>query len=311
MTNLASIDIGSHTTRLLIVKKDDYSSSFYPIHRERAYTNLAENYDGRIKEDAINNTIHVLNKYLSIIKKNDVKSIIAVSTGVVREAENGDYLIQRINQKTGIDVKAISGEEEADLTSIAVIEALGLEKEPFLIFDLGGGSTEFIIGSFFDQKIKRIFKSINLGVMLLKNKYVFSDPPSEKQIDAIESYVNGVLEKEFLEKINPNKNNTFVGTGGTITTLAAMLKKIPVDDISPENLNGFRIEQNSLNNLYQSIKKKSLYERSKMPGLDKNRADVIIIGTAIISRIIDFFGFKAITVCLSDLLEGNILKYSQ
>ena len=169
-TILASIDIGSHTARLLVCQKTGSSKDFRPLQRKRVYIRLAEDFSlhgsPTIQPEAVERTLGALEEFATIAEKLRVENIQAVCTGVVREADNRDDLLKQILNRTGIQARIISGDEEARLTAKGVLHALRFQGGPFMIFDLGGGSTEVVYG---EQEHQRI-QSLALGAMVLTKK---------------------------------------------------------------------------------------------------------------------------------------------
>lgn len=309
MTNLASIDIGSHTARLLISQQMGDSGLFRPLFRKRAYIRLAEDFDDQkrvtIKPDAIDRTLNALEDFAAITREFSVDITHAVSTGVVREASNRDDFLNFIYKHTGIKVKLISGEEEARLTGKGVLHSLDIRGTPFMIFDLGGGSTEFIFGDGRDRKVK----SILLGAMILTQKYLASDPPDKRSIEALDEYVGKFLQETLSLQAYSANYHLLVGTGGTVTTLAAMIHRINTEEISPESMNGLVLKRKWLEDLFQQIKSMTIAEKLKLTGLDEGRADVILAGTIVVIRILRFFESIEMLVSLSDLLEGILITH--
>ncbi|MBW1798534.1 MAG: hypothetical protein JRJ21_09070, partial [Deltaproteobacteria bacterium] len=233
----------------------------------------------------------------------DVGSVHAVATGVVREAANRDEFLDRIYESTGIRVRTITGDEEALLTGKGVWNALNIPKGPFLIFDLGGGSTEFISGSEGAQTVK----SIPLGAAVLKQVYLKSDPPQKEKINELSRHIDQSLEEFLPEPYVKGDNLPIVGTGGTVTTLGAMLHRVSVEDITPDRITGLILTRAQIEALFDRIRNLSLEERLKLPGLDPGRAGVIVAGSLVVIRILHFFKSVQLTVSMSDLLEGLLL----
>jgi exopolyphosphatase/guanosine-5'-triphosphate,3'-diphosphate pyrophosphatase len=307
--NLASMDIGSHTARLLIAQKTGPPDHYRPLLRKRAYTRLAENFHtqekGVLKPEAIGRALTSLEDFASITKKYGVESIHAVSTGVVREGSNRDEFLRLIYERTGIEAKVISGEEEARLTEKGVRHALNMGTKPYVIFDLGGGSTEFIHGEQDSRKVK----SVPLGVMVLSQKYLTSDPPNKESLEALGKEVDLILGLSFSEYGTIKNEGILVGTGGTVTALAAMIYRVDVKEISPARMNGMILEGEQLKDLFARITIMTTDERLKLPGMDPGRADVIPAGCLAVMRILHFLKCARMLICLSDLLEGILIAY--
>jgi exopolyphosphatase/guanosine-5'-triphosphate,3'-diphosphate pyrophosphatase len=305
--NLASLDIGSHTARLLVSQWIEETGILRPLIRRRAYIRLAKNFeiDGTksIQPEAMERTLRAIDDFVRIAKELEVKEILAVATGVVREADNQDRFLRAIESETGIKVKVISGEEEASLTGWGVLNALHLGGQSSIVFDLGGGSTEFVI----EEGGERRLLSLSLGAAICTERYLNSDPPEDRQVKTLESEVSETLRRalgrlEIGEKI-------LVGTGGTVTTLAAIIHGISVDDISPQRMDGLVLTMEDLEALFQKMKRMTTLERIHLLGVDQGRADVIVAGCGIVISIMRFFKSVRIAVSISDLLEGILMDY--
>jgi len=301
---LASVDIGSYTARMLIAFKEFAPDKIIPISRIREYISIADYFEepGIIKEYAIKKTTEVINRFALRAHQEKVEHIFAVGTGLIRRAINRNEFITQIEKSTGIRIIPISGKQEACLTAKGVIYSLEIKNDKnFAIVDIGGGSTEFFIRG--DRQ--DIICSIPIGAAILHNKYIFSDPPKERELYKICAHVKGMLK----EHISAYDNfDIIIGTGGTIAALAAVMEGILIQDISPQRINGKILGYNRIKNLLDKMKDMDLKERINILGLDKKRAKIIISGIIILITIMDFFSLEHIIVSLSDLLEGILLK---
>lgn len=305
-TTVASIDIGSHTARLLIAEKIDGPNLFRPILRKRAYIRLAEDFaSGLIKREAMDRALEALEDFVLTSRRFRVDTIRAVSTGVVRKATNKDSFLDLIRERTGIPVVLVSGEEEARLTGEGVFHALNLHGRPFITFDLGGGTTEFLLGQ--DERTE--VKSVALGAMVLTQKHLSCDPPEEKNLKRLEKHIAKILRNAFVSNIPKKENRLLIGTGGTVTTLAAMIHGIETDEIGPDSIHGLLLKGEELARLFREISTISFEERLKLPGLDPGRADVIVAGALVVGGILKFFQSPSMVVSSSDILEGVLIEY--
>ena len=279
-----------------------------PLARKREYIRLAEGLNQSENKDissgAIDRTVNVLKNFSGTLKHFRVHSVNAVATGVIRDAPNGDQVLDRIYEKTGIQAKVITGVEEAYLTAKGALHSLNIHADPFAIFDLGGGSTEFLIGS----EDTRVARSVPLGAMLLTTRYFGLDPPVEAEIEALSSHVDQCLADADLDVPGARDVSLLVGTGGTVATLAAMLHGIQLKDIAADRINGLLLKKGKIEALFSRIRPLSLDARMKLPGLDKGRADVILAGCLTVIRILCFFKALQLTASLSDLLEGILVE---
>ncbi|MFH0845144.1 MAG: hypothetical protein V1930_06670, partial [Pseudomonadota bacterium] len=197
----------------------------------------------------------------------------------------------------------ISGEEEARLTCKGVLHSLNMDNNPFLIFDLGGGSTEFVAGQIEANEVK----SLPLGTLILTQRYLSKDPPDEEGLKALAHHVDRVLKEGLPQPFHKEGNRLLVGTGGTVTTLAAMEEGISTEEISPERMNGVILRRDALEAFFERMVRVTTKERLGFQGLDEGRADVIPAGAMVVIRIMHLFKAHRMTVSLSDLLEGVLI----
>ena len=304
---LASIDIGSHTARLLVAQNEGGSELLVPLARRRAYIHLAQGFAGSgnkvIQASGIDQTLKVLEDFLDCIKGFDVQSVHAVATGVARQASNNEELLNRIYEHTGIRVRLISGAEEASLSAKGVLHALDIKGNPFLLFDLGGGSTEFLL----DGNGVPMISSIPLGAVILTEEYIGSDPPEEEELLRLSRHIDEVLKEVRLPTTKAIDHCVMVGTGGTVTTLSAMLYRICLTEITPERINGLILEKQQLETLFGNMKKLSIEQRLRLPGVGRGRAEVILAGCLAVIKILRYFRSPQFIVSLADLLEGVLI----
>jgi len=301
--NLASIDLGTHTARLLIAECDEVSRSIRPLITRRAYVHLGSDFNdsekGVISPVAANRVLGILHEFVSSIHRRSVEATCAVATGVVREARNRDEFLRFLNSGTGIQVRVISGEEEAFLTSLGVRHALALGSYPHVVVDPGGGSTEFLV-----NKGNRWWaRSIPMGASLLTESYLNSDPPLETEVEDLrrfirESLVNG------LDQIPFPKVFSMVGTGGTIVTLGAVLHQIPIKGMDRDRINGLKVTREAIQRLFTEMSTLDLDKRINRYELDVGRAGVFLAGVLLTIEIMQYFALDQLAVCFSDLLEG-------
>jgi exopolyphosphatase/guanosine-5'-triphosphate,3'-diphosphate pyrophosphatase len=307
LKNIASLDIGSHTARLLVSQWSEGAPRLSSLLRRRAYIRLAEEFEipekKTIKPAAVERTLRVLDDFAASARRLGVAEIVAVATGVVREANNQAAFLKAIRDRTGIEVKTISGEEEACLTGLGVRHALQIHDEPLVIFDLGGGTTEFLIGAKGGAKAF----SLPLGAAIYTHRFFRSDPPGISEVSRIEKEISTVL--QAFRGLRSVEGCLLVGTGGTVTTLASLIHKVTIDEISPERMNGLTLAMTGLGDLLARMKKMAKRERVDLLGLDPERADVILAGFLIVMMIMRCFQSSELKVSLSDLLEGTLIDF--
>ncbi len=304
---IASIDLGSHTARLLVSERIKGPGLFRPIARERAYIRLVDGRgpEGRdvITPRAMERTLRVLKRFVTVAEKYGVSKVHAVATGIMRRAANRDDMLESISRETGIRCRVVTGEEEARLTARGVLHALEMPSVPYCIFDLGGATTEFITGQ------GDVFQTISLplGAMTLTREFVFSDPPTDEEMAALVRRVDGILTGGPPERVAP-AGALLVGTGGTVTTLGTMIHHLAPRDITPEGVNGLTLERGAVEALFGQMKCMSNRERTLLQGLDQGRADVILAGTQVVLRIMHTSRNPGVTISMSDILEGIVIE---
>jgi exopolyphosphatase/guanosine-5'-triphosphate,3'-diphosphate pyrophosphatase len=307
MDTIASIEIGTNSIRMLIAEKGISENTLKPILRKRVITRLGKNFNKKevriIEPEPMSRSISVLRDFFDIARQLDIPSPIVVATGVVREARNRNNFIALIDKKLGHTVKVITGEEESCLICKGVLSSLGRRREPLVIFDCGGGSTEFI----WTNNKKGGTISINCGAVILTDDYLSTDPPSYEEIYRLIKYIDNKFKVE-LQYIKELCKGTFslVGTGGTVINLAAMIHGVRETEFD-EKLNGLIIKRKDIELLFTTMKAMPKEERLNINGLEPGREDIIVAGTLMVMKIMDYFEKDEIIISYADLLEGILL----
>jgi len=297
LVRVASIDLGSNSTRLLIA--DITNGNLTTIYKEHQVTRMADKLSESkiISKESTKRVLKVLAGYFKTINKNNIENIQIVGTAAFRDAKNSQDITQLIEKRFGFEVDIISGEEEGVLTSVGVLNSLG-RLENFLIVDIGGRSTEFI----FDDDKKIVSKSLNVGVVSLSELFFNELPPPEKSIlSALEYIESNLFESDVFV------GRMLVGVAGTFTSLASIFleqtkfneKEIHLTELKKKDVIKINDELLLLNEP-QII--------TKYKGLDPKRAKTIQAGILLAKEIISKYNVNSIKVSNSDILEGLILK---
>ena len=301
---VASIDLGSHTARLLIAQQSCSSGCLRPLVRKRAYIRLAEGFEPGeeriIGPDAFARVLRVMHEFSHLLADFHVRRVYGVATGIIRDAINRDQFLDYIYEQTNIRIGLISGEREALLSGKGALSALNIKGGPFLVFDLGGGTTEF----FYDNKGKVEAKSVPLGAAALTKEFIRSDPPEETELDFVSKETDQRLKNAHIALTG---EHVVIGTGGSVTTLASMFHRIPSDDITPERVNGLTLTLPQVATCVEEMRNLNIEQRMKLPGLDPERADVIVAGALVVVGIMKYLGAFELIVSMSDLLEGLLI----
>lgn len=301
---LAVIELGSHTARMLVGGLGEASGRFLETFRDRAYVRLAEGMQsngGRLTGEAFGRAVAVLRGFRERCRAFGVGRFVVVGTGVLRQALNREAFLERLNEATGFALELLSGEDEARFTASGVLWALGIGEGPFVVFDLGGGSTEFMIG----VEAQPAVHSVPIGAAVLTEEHFAADPPLDHEIERLKRAIDPLIAP--LLKGPREARPRLAGTGGTAVTLAAMLHRIPVERIDAAAVNGLRVERAALSALFERMRHLATAERARMTGLDAGRAPVILAGTICVLSVMEHLDASVMTVSLSDLLEGILM----
>ncbi len=306
---LASIEIGTNSIRMLIAQIDGMGGPLRPVLRKRSLTRLGEGFGtqgtGALTKEAMARSIEVLKGFLSLASEQGASSPLVVATGVVRRATNREAFMGLIAENTRPPVTIISGQREADLTWKGVTRCLEEGRDADVIFDLGGGSTEFILNDATERKAL----SMDMGAVTLTDEYLSSDPPTDGEIYNLDSHIEQELKRCLEPRKTIMRGRPFiVGTGGTVVTLAAMLHGIGEGGFG-ETINGLMIQAEGIRSLIETMKGMPATERLNLKGLEPGREDIILAGTLLVAKVMECFQAKEIMASYSDILEGILIDY--
>lgn len=297
----AVVDIGSNSVRLLVADCSD--GKITPICKGLQTTRLGGSSEYRILDsEAIKKTVRAVCEFKRESEKYNCRDIYVIATSAVREAKNKDDFKNIIKENTGLDVMVLSGRDEANLSFLGAKKGLDI-KGNTLVIDIGGGSTELSIGN---EKIVWA-KSFPIGAVRVTKNYLKSDPPKVEELKLADKFFDKVFSTVVSNQDElRTKQVSVIGVGGTITSLAAMIQRLPTYDSSKIHnyvIKYFQMEK-VLNKLL-SLKKEDIKE---LPGLSPERADIIVAGVFIIFNIMKTLDLEQITVSESDLMEGFLYK---
>ena len=300
---LAAIDIGTNSIHLVVVKANE-SNRFEIIAQEKEVVRLGSGSKDMkyLKEDAMDRGIEVLKRYKQIadISRAEVK---AVATSAVREALNKEVFIQRARAEAGVEVEIISGFEEARLIYLGVLQALPIFDKKILLIDIGGGSTEFLIGKS-GEMIEA--NSLKLGAIRLTDQFFKEDPLDAKSVNRCRLYVE-VYIHPMAREVRKHGFEVAVGSSGTILTIAQMIQ-ILRHEPPTRFLSNFTFSRMELAEVVKLlVKADTLKKRQKIEGLDPKRADIIVAGAIILEQAFEKMSIDSMTVSGFALREGVIL----
>lgn len=299
---VAAIDVGTNSMRLLIADYEDGDFKNREKHINVTRLGLDVDRDGIIGEGAMQRNLDSLDEFGSLARQEGCEEIWAIGTSALRDSKNSDEFVKRAAEKSGIAVEIISGAAEADMGFIGVLQGLDSKDENILVVDIGGGSTEFIVGN--KDGIKFI-KSENIGALRMTEKFLRQDPVDTLEYGLMENYISEEL-NDTIDKVCKLNIKKVVGIGGTITSVAAMLQEMEPYDM--EKIHGSVIRYSEISQLLGSLKNMRLSEKRMIKGLQPQRADIITAGVGILEIILRMICFDRMAVSEYDNLEGLIAK---
>ena len=291
---VAVIDCGTNSVRLLV------TDGAADLERRTTITRLGGGVDrtGRLDPAGIDRTVEVLAEYRRLVDQHGVDRMRFIATSASRDATNRDEFFSRAEAAVGIEPELLSGDDEAAAAFAGATAGLDPSVGPFCVIDLGGGSTEFAIGATsLDQAM-----SLDMGSVRFTERYVESDPPQPEELVACLSVAEAHLLDVRLEMPAISDTGTFIGVAGTITTMAAV--EIGLITYDPDRIHGFRLTRAAAEDVYRTLVTEPLEDRIHNPGLQAERAEVIVGGSAIVVAIMRFFGIDELVVSERDLLDG-------
>lgn len=295
MNKYAILDIGTNSIKFFVFSIEDGNSK--TIIEANNISRLGEGLlkTGIISDEAMERNIVALREFLDIAKKEEVEEITAVGTMCLRTAKNSSTFIQRAKKELNLDITVIPGEEEARLSYLSVLSTIGKTEKDVVVFDTGGGSTEFIFGKGAELK-NRI--SLNVGAVHPTEEFLISDPVTNDELSKMQNF----MKEFFTEKIQDRKADYLIGIGGTVTSMGAVMHKMVKYD--PTIIQGSQMSLIEVNNQIELYKNKTIEERKQIPGLQPKRADVILAGAGIIQTIMQIFNIDSFTISDRGLRHG-------
>ena len=306
----AFIDIGTNTILCLITElKNDGSFNVLDDLAEITRLGQGVHQTGRISPEGEERSLKVLQRYLERCKRLNVEEIIAVGTSALRDARNSAEVRARFKEQLGLDIRVISGDEEAGYSFLAVQKGLPLNRRELLVVDVGGGSTEFIRGNAAGV-VEAI--SINVGSVRLTEQFLHSDPVQSEECEKMVVAIEKELRRLPNQWLKDSSILTLVGIAGTFTTLSAVEKKLVC--YTHGEVHGSRLTLIEVRRQVALFQGETIAERKAIPGLEPKRADVILAGACLIERIMTLFHSERVIVSDQGVRYGLLhecLKTSQ
>ena len=303
MTRLAGVDIGTNSVRLLVadIEGTGRDAGLTPVDRRMRITRLGQGVDATraLAPEAIDRTLTVLREYRGAIDDLGAVRVRATATSAARDATNRDVFFDAATEALGVTPELLSGEEEAKLSFAGATAGL-TEPSPYLVVDIGGGSTEFVVGT--DEPEGLL--SVDMGCVRVTEQFLHSDPPAPEELSAAVSVVRDYVADVAREVAGVRDAKTLIGVAGTVTTVAAIEQGLPAYDA--ERIHHFRLTRAAAEDVFRTLALEPAAQRKHNPGLEPERVDVIVGGAIVLVTILRVLGFDEVLVSDADILDGLV-----
>jgi exopolyphosphatase / guanosine-5'-triphosphate,3'-diphosphate pyrophosphatase len=298
MSILAAIDCGTNSTRLLISEGSGHDRR--PLDRRMVITRLGQGVHatGRLAPAAIDRTVEVLRGYKALIDEHGATAVRMTATSAARDAANSAELFDAAEAVVGVRPELISGEEEGHLSFLGATAELDPADGPFLVVDIGGGSTECIVGT---HEVEAV-RSLDLGCVRITEKHLETDPPAPEELSNAIADAAAEFDELLREVPQVLTARTVVGLAGTITTVAAV--EIGLPEYDRDAIHHFRLSRAAAEDVFRTLATEPLADRIHNPGLESARADVIVGGCIVLIGLMRTLGIDEVLVSEADILDG-------
>jgi len=301
---VASVDIGTNSTRLLVADVDPAAGSVErELARHSRVTRLGAGVDasGRLSEEAEGRVFQTLSEYRAEIDRYGCEGNIAVLTSAVRDAANGREFAERVREDFGLDARVLEGEQEAQLTFMGAMSGRERSREPTVVIDVGGGSTEFVVGH--DHTVG-FHTSLNAGVVRMSERHIHTDPPTGEELRELAEDVRGVFAGGLPADVRRSVA-AGIAVAGTATSAASIDQQL--DPYDPERVDGYPLPLQTVEELLGRLSGMGEAQRREVVGLNPDRAPTIVAGMIILGEAIAMFGLDRVEVSEHDILYGSAL----
>lgn len=299
---VAVVDIGTNSTRLLIADVED--SQVNEVVRRTTVTNLGRGVDltHNLCSDAVDSVCNVIADYKACWEEMAADRVLAIATSAVRDSGNGDAFIAELRERFGLDAQLLSGEEGARLTYLGATAQRPVADGPTLVFDVGGGSTELILGA---GPEVLFHTSLQAGTIRQSERHINSDPPDPHELENLATDVGQQIEGA-VAAANGHRPARAIAVAGTPTSLAAI--DLALEPYDPKRVHGHRLSMRPIQKMLSTLSALPLAERLGVPGLHPERAPTIVAGSVILVQVMRTFGIDEIEVSEQDILHGSALS---
>ncbi|MFJ3773482.1 exopolyphosphatase [Streptomyces sp. NPDC090075] len=307
MTRVAAIDCGTNSIRLLVADVDPGTGELVDLDRRMTIVRLGQGVDrtGRLAPEALARTFAACREYAAVIKEHGAERLRFVATSASRDAENRDEFVRGVLDILGVEPEVITGDQEAEFSFTGATRELGGREDlakPFLVVDIGGGSTEFVVG----EEHVRAARSVDVGCVRMTERHLVheghvSDPPTEAETASMWADIERAL--DLAEEAVPLREaRTLVGLAGSVTTLSAIHQDLPAYDSAA--IHHSRIPYTRVREITEWLLRSTHAERAAIPSMHPGRVDVIAAGALVLQSIMERVGAQEVVVSEHDILDG-------
>ncbi|HET7355447.1 MAG TPA: exopolyphosphatase [Nocardioidaceae bacterium] len=300
MTRAAGIDCGTNTIRLLVADLDPVTGAEEELVREMRVVRLGQDVDrtGLLADEALERVFAAVEEYARIIDRHEAEAVRFCATSAARDAENAAAFLGGVRERLGVEAEVVTGDQEAALTYDGATRSLGPEvAAPLLVVDIGGGSTELILGNGHGQVLAA--QSLDIGSVRMTERRMPSDPPTPAEVAAATADVDAALDGCTVPL---DRAATVVGVAGTVTTVAAMVLDLP--GYQRERVHHAVLPIEDIDRGTADLLTMTVAQRRALPFMHPGRADVIGGGALILDRLLRRTGARSLLVSETDILDG-------
>jgi exopolyphosphatase/guanosine-5'-triphosphate,3'-diphosphate pyrophosphatase len=300
MTRVAAVDCGTNTIKLLVADIDPAAGTELSLVRELRIVRLGQDVDrsGRLAPQALDRVFAAAEEYARIVEQHQVDAVRFVATSAARDADNSEAFLDGIQQRLGVRPEVVSGEEEAQLTFDGATRTLTDRAEPLAVLDIGGGSTELVVGTSGRVDASR---SLEIGSVRVTERLMPSDPPSTSELAAATAFVDDALATLPTYGVRLGEVRTLVGVAGTVTTVASVL--LGLTEWDRDRVHHARLDTQDVHALTERLLAMTVEQREAL-GIPTGRSDVIGAGALILDRVLRRCAVDELLVSDSDVLDG-------
>ena len=300
----AAIDVGTNSVLVLLAEVEGRGERKHlkVLWEDEALTRLGEGIQqaGLLKPEAVSRTAEAVRRFVEECRARGARRIVIVATSAARDAGNFSALREEIKSKTNLEVRVLSGREEAEAAFRGARAGHPSADTPCLVIDVGGGSTELTYG----KSKPEFWTSLDIGSVRLSERFLHADPFSAEEWQSVRSHIREAFQRVRVQV--PGIPKSVIGVGGTITTLAML--ELGVDRYVPERIHGLEISHRAIEGWTEKLSKMSRAERTRLPGVPALRGDVLPVGTAIFAEALQAFGSPSLLVSTFGIRHGTLLE---